>query len=188
LVDHPWTSFALDLHAMSPTYWMQLRELRSKCSHLAQVPLPEPHAEQLHQVSLAKGVHATTAIEGNTLTEDEVRAIIVDRPPAGTENYLVREVANVIDAYNWVLGELRAGRRPHLTPELIADFNRRVLTGLEGLDDHVTSGRVSPRLRRGGHLPSARLAGMPGSRRADVRVASVGHESSYWTGAKVIEQ
>jgi Fic family protein len=139
-VDHPWISFALDLRAMPATYWMQLGEARSKCSHLSQVPLPEPYAEQLHQLSLAKGVHATTAIEGNTLTEEEVRAIIAERPPPEAEDYQVREAENVIDAYNWVLGELRAGRRPRLTPELIANFNRRVLTGLDGLETHVIPG------------------------------------------------
>ena len=127
---------------MPATYWMQLGEARSKCSHLSRVPLPQPYADQLHQLSLAKGVHATTAIEGNTLTEDEVRAIVAERPPPGSEDYQVREAENVIDAYNWVLGELRAGRRPQLTPELIADFNRRVLAGLDGLETHVSPGEL----------------------------------------------
>lgn len=139
-MEHPWISFALDLRAMLPTYWMQLGEARSKCAHLSRVPLPQPYADQLHQLSLAKGVHATTAIEGNTLTEEEVRAIVAQQPPFGTEDYQVREAENVIDAYNWVLGELSAGRRPQLTPELIADFNRRVLNGLDGLEAHVNPG------------------------------------------------
>lgn len=127
---------------MPATYWIQLGEARSKCSHLSHVPLPQPYADQLHQLSLAKGVHATTAIEGNTLTEDEVRAIVARNPPPTAEDYQIREAENVIGAYNWVLGELSMGHRPPLTPELIADFNRRVLDGLDGLEAHVTPGEL----------------------------------------------
>lgn len=139
-MEHPWISFTLDLHSMAPSYWMQLGEARSKCSHLSRVPLPKAYADQLHRLSLAKGVHATTAIEGNTLTEEQVRAIVEHRPAAGTEDYQVREVENVLDAYNWVLADIAAGRRPQLTPELIVEFNRRVLDGLDGLEDHVVPG------------------------------------------------
>jgi len=76
-------------------------------------------------VSLAKGAHATTAIEGNTLSEDAVLAIVEQRPAvdAGLE-YQVREVENVVNAYNWVLEEIRQGRAPVLSPSLVADFNR----------------------------------------------------------------
>ncbi len=125
---------------MAPSFWMQLGEARSKCSHLSRVPLPKAYADQLHRLSLAKGAHATTAIEGNTLTEDQVRAIVEHRPAVGTEDYQVREVENVLDAYNWVLAEIAVGRRPQLTPELIVEFNRRVLHGLDGLEDHVVPG------------------------------------------------
>src|SRR5262245_14454704 len=139
-MEHHWISFALDLRSMPAAYWMQLGEARSKCSHLSRVPLPQLYADQLHQLSLAKGVHATTAIEGNTLTEEEVRAIIERRPPPNTQDYQVREVENVIAAYNWVFAEIAGGNRPLLTPELIADFNRRVLEGLDGLEQHVVPG------------------------------------------------
>lgn len=128
---------------MGPSFWMLLGEARSKCSHLARVPLPKSYAERLHVVSLAKGVHATTAIEGNTLSEDTVRAIVERRPPPPTSSeYQVREVENVVRAYNWVLEEIRAGRSPTLTPQLIARFNLMVLDELDDLEDHVVPGEI----------------------------------------------
>jgi len=127
---------------MSASFWMLLGEARSKCNHLARMPLPKAYADQLHTVSLAKGAHATTAIEGNTLSEDTVRAIVEHQPVPASPEYQVREVENVLTAYNWVLEEIRAGHTPVLTPELIADFNRMVLEGLEDLEVHVVPGEL----------------------------------------------
>ncbi|HZJ26216.1 MAG TPA: Fic family protein [Acidimicrobiia bacterium] len=141
-MEHPWITFDLDLTRMSASFWMLLGEARSKCHHLARVPLPKAYADQLHIVSLAKGAHATTAIEGNTLSEETVQAIVERRPVDASPEYQVREVENVITAYNWVLGEIRAGHTPDLTPKLVADFNRMVLDGLDDLEDHVVPGEI----------------------------------------------
>ena len=69
---HPWINFQLDMRKASFRLWMLLGEAQSKCEHIAGVPLLPSVAIQLHQIYLAKGVLATTAIEGNTLTEEEV--------------------------------------------------------------------------------------------------------------------
>jgi Fic family protein len=71
-----------------------------------------------------------------------VQAIVERRPVDASPEYQVREVENVVTAYNWVLGEIRSGRTPDLTPKLIADFNRMVLDGLEDLEDHVVPGEI----------------------------------------------
>ena len=82
-MDTPWISFQVDLGAMPPAFWMALGEARSKCDHLANAPLPPAIASDLHLITLSKGAHATTAIEGNTLSEEEVAEIVRSRPPAG---------------------------------------------------------------------------------------------------------
>jgi Fic family protein len=142
IVTSPWIKFEVELAAMPPQFWMLLGEARSKCEHLSNVPLPKHYADQLHKVNLAKGAHATTAIEGNTLSEETVQAIVDQRPIQAAPEYQVREVENVITAYNWVIDEIRHGRQPRLTPALIADFNRMVLDGLGNLDDHVVPGQL----------------------------------------------
>ena len=75
-MDTPWITFEVDLTKMSPAFWMVLGEARSKCDHLAKVPMPPTYARELHEINLSKGVHATTAIEGNTLSEEDVAAIL----------------------------------------------------------------------------------------------------------------
>ena len=70
---HPWINFTLDARSLNHTTWLLLGEAVSKMEHVAGVPLGPDAADRLHSVYLAKGVLATTAIEGNTLTEEEVQ-------------------------------------------------------------------------------------------------------------------
>ena len=53
-----------------------LGEAMSKCQHLAGVPLKPHRAEDMAAIYLARGVQATTAIEGNTLSTEEVEQIV----------------------------------------------------------------------------------------------------------------
>lgn len=144
-MDTPWITFTVDLTAMSPEFWMTLGEARSKCDHLAKVPMPPEYARDLHLVMLTKGVHATTAIEGNTLSEATVASIVRRPKPktasATSSDYQQREVENVLGAYNSVLDELGTGVIPTLTPDLIKRFNLQVLEGLDN-DDDVTPGEL----------------------------------------------
>ena len=134
-------TFEVDLAKMSPAFWMVLGEARSKCDHLAKVPMPPIYARELHEINLSKGVHATTAIEGNTLSGEEVAAILRRHSRSSETDYQVREVENVVEAYNDVLELLRACRAPQLTPALVAHFNRQVLDGLD-LPPEVRPGEV----------------------------------------------
>jgi Fic family protein len=140
-METPWIKFSVDLAKMSPQFWMALGEARSKCDLLAHVPMPPAYAKELHEITLTKGAHATTAIEGNTLTEQEVASIVRSRVVSQDSDYQAREVENVLAAYNSVLGHLRSGNAPQLTPELIKEFNRQVLEGLE-LAPEVTPGEI----------------------------------------------
>src|SRR5437773_1002279 len=69
---HPWLRFKVDLSRASPAFWIMLGECQSKCENISGVPLRPDVAKLLGQVYLAKGAHGTTAIEGNTLSEEEV--------------------------------------------------------------------------------------------------------------------
>lgn len=120
---------------------MALGEARSKCDHLAKVPTPPAYARELHEINLSKGVHATTAIEGNTLTERQVVDILRSDRTTSSSDYQAREVENVIDAYNSVLDALGDGAVPQLTPDLIRNFNRQVLVGLD-LPSEVEPGQT----------------------------------------------
>ncbi len=110
---------------------------------IAGAPLDPAVAEDIHRLYLAKGALATTAIEGNTLSEEEARAVVdgVSELPPSRE-YLGREIDNVVAACNALIGDLdeNDGRIP-LTVERIARMNEAVLRGLE-VGDHVAPGRI----------------------------------------------
>ena len=65
------------------------------------------------------------------MSEEEVTAILRRRSTAVDASYEVREVANVISAYNDVVDRLSLGDTPRLTPALVKQFNRQVLANLE---------------------------------------------------------
>jgi len=139
---HPHISFSVDLRRAQYLLWMLLGEAQSKIEHIAGVPLRPDVAKQLNSVYLAKGALATTAIEGNTLSEDEVirrLAGIRELPPS--REYLGQEIDNIITAANGIFAKLYAGEDHHLTYELVVDFNRQVLTGL-AVDEGVVPGAI----------------------------------------------
>ena len=139
---HPWITFSLDLGKLTHKTWLLLGEAESKCQHIAGVPLRPEVASRLHEIYLSKGVHGTTSIEGNTLSEEEVLRRVTgarDLPPSLA--YLGQEVDNVISACNEIIDDVLARRPLELTPERIARFNGQVLDGLELAED-VVPGKV----------------------------------------------
>ena len=127
---HPWITFRIDLRKATPQLWMLLGEAASKCEHIAGAPLRPSVAENLHRLYLAKGVLATTAIEGNTLTEKEVLQRLDGKLklPASKE-YLGQEIDNVVGACKRI-GELLVKGDTGLTPDRLCELNRLVLAKL----------------------------------------------------------
>jgi Fic family protein len=121
---------------------MLLGECQSKCEHIAGVPLQPSIAEELNKVYLAKGALATTAIEGNTLSEEEVLKHLDGKlklPPS--RDYLQQEIENVIEGYNGILEDIRAQKPPDISTLRVKGLNRIVLRGLK-LDEDVMPGEI----------------------------------------------
>jgi Fic family protein len=139
---HPWLTFSLDLRRAPPRVWITLGEAQSKCRHLAGVPLKPETADELHRVYLARGLLATTAIEGNTLTEREVRDLIDGKLKLPlSRQYLADEIDNVLAACNGMLRDAKRGHRIPLSAKLIKEFDSLVLRGLN-LDREVVPGEI----------------------------------------------
>jgi Fic family protein len=120
---------------------MLLGEAQSKVEHVAGSLLKPDVAERLHLLFLAKGALATTAIEGNTLTESEVLDLIRGQLPLPPSRaYLAREVENIIRALNAIANQVLAGGLD-ITAGEIKEFNRLVLDGLE-LEEGAVPGQV----------------------------------------------
>ncbi|MDP1718179.1 MAG: Fic family protein [Burkholderiales bacterium] len=139
---HPWLTFKLDWRQVSARLWIALGEAQSKCQHIAGVPLQPDTAAEMHRIYLARGLLATTAIEGNTLTEKEVRDLLDKKlklPPS--RQYLAQEIDNILAGFNGILKEIAAGRVIQLSTQLIKTFNGQVLHKLK-LDPEVVPGQI----------------------------------------------
>ena len=79
---HPWISFRHHLERADPLHWSLLGEAAARCDQVAQAVLPPAGARELHRLYLVKGARATTAIEGNTLSEEQIAAQLEGCPGA----------------------------------------------------------------------------------------------------------
>ena len=140
---HSWLTFQVDFRPASHRLWMRLGEVQSKCEQIASILLQPATASKLHKVYLAKGALATTAIEGNTLSEEEAQQIVagtLELPPS--KQYLEQEIKNIVIAFDDLLEELSDGQIPSIDIERIMKFNRQVLDGLK-LEEHVIPGEIT---------------------------------------------
>lgn len=129
---HPWITFELNLRKAPSSFWMLLGAAESKCFHLAGTPLLPETAKKLYRVYLAKGALGTTAIEGNTLSEEEVNRLLegeLKLPPS--RQYLEQEVKNVIEACNNIADEVIPSDFSDICLNEIKQYNKQILKGLK---------------------------------------------------------
>jgi Fic family protein len=91
-------------------------------------PLSPEDREALLRLTIKRGALSTTAIEGNSVTEEEYDAFVQKKrnlPPS--RRYQQIEVENLVSEFNRILSE---GRKEYVTSDLIKDFHRRVVKGL----------------------------------------------------------
>lgn len=153
---HPWISFQLDLRRFDYTLWFQLGEVQAKCEQVAGVPLLPDVEEYLHQVFLAKGALATTAIEGNTLSEEDALGLVrgeLELPPS--KEYLGNEIRNIVRACNNIPEGILSGDLAELTVDRIVELNALDLHDLPLRED------VSPGIIREHDVGVGRYRGAP---------------------------
>ena len=103
------------------------------------MPLMPETARRLNLVSLERGAHATTAIEGNTLSQEEVSELARGQlrlPPS--KEYLGIEVRNILGVFNEMID---IDQIPPLNVNRVKYLNGRVLQYLE-LDDDTVPGEI----------------------------------------------
>lgn len=153
---HPWITFQVDLRDVPYSLWMKLGECTSKIEHISRVPLVHDLAEDLYKIYLAKGVHATTAIEGNTLTEEDVLQYLdgeLELPPS--REYLAQEVDNIVKAINATIDGMRERSVEPLDIEWIREMNRAVLDKLDQQEGSIPGELRSRSVGVGGRYRAA---------------------------------
>jgi Fic family protein len=144
---HPWLTFSADLNRLNHLDWMRLGEVISKCQHIAGVPLKPEVQRDLLQMFVSKGAHGTTAIEGNTLTEEEVRKRIDgELPLPASQEYMGQEIDNLLETYNRITHVAFADDEElePLTVDLLRRYHSRLLK-----DQPLAEGVVPGELRTG---------------------------------------
>lgn len=139
---HPWLTFEADLRRLDAKTWILLGAAQSKCLHISNVPMKPELKQVLHQTYLAKGIHSTTAIEGNTLSEEEVRKRIegtLSLPQS--REYQGKEVDNILEGYNLVQQEIMSGGSDGISVNEIKNYNRIILKDLP-VESHVVPGKI----------------------------------------------
>lgn len=105
----------------------QLGQCESIIRALKDTPIPPKRRKELLNVSLIKGAQATTAIEGNTLTEEEIKKVDDGLKLPPSKKYQEIEVKNILDALNTLLKEVTSEKKIKLISiELIKRFNKMV--------------------------------------------------------------
>lgn len=141
LKSHPWITF--NLQVKMDRLWFLLGEAYSKCRHLAGTPLQPGLASHLAGVYMVKGAIATTAIEGNTLSEQEFMELQeTGRRLPPSQQYLQQEVENVLQALRGIDESARRGDPLDVGTAWIKEQNGLVLQKLE-LQDHVVPGHYT---------------------------------------------
>ncbi len=139
LETHPWITFKLDIRDAPVKFWTLLGDACSKCEVITGMPLMPETARRLNLVSLERGAHATTAIEGNTLSQQEVSALARGQlrlPPS--KEYLGIEVRNILGVFNEMSD---IDQVPPLNVNRVKYLNGRVLQDLE-LDEDTVPGEI----------------------------------------------
>ena len=144
---HSFIDFGASWAEMPASTWALLGEAVSKVEHLANTPMAPALALELHQVYLAKGVAATTAIEGNTLSEEQVRQEMAGalRVPKSSA-YQQQEVRNALQAFGLVSTQVLALEPMPLSLDHLTQCNAVLLSGPLPLGPEVVPGALRAHL------------------------------------------
>lgn len=129
---HGFIRFPPNIQYMSPRVWLLLGEIQARIEHIKQLPIPPDDSNMLRQIYLTKGVHSTTAIEGNSFSEEEVAKIInqeMKAPPS--REYQQQQIENMIRAFNAVGTDLIGEESNRFSLELLHSYHELVLGGLQ---------------------------------------------------------
>jgi Fic family protein len=122
---------------LTPQCLYQLGQCDAFVQALSNIPLKPENRDKLLQVALIKGAQSTTAIEGNTLSEEEIEKIQAGWKLPPSKEYQEIEVKNIIDAFNILLNEIIVENNVHIIiPDLIRDFHKMIS---KDLGEHIDS-------------------------------------------------
>ncbi len=121
-------------HIKFKKHWAITKEIAfqlGQCDNLIKtisaLPLQPEYQKKLLSVSLVKGAIATTAIEGNTLTEQDVENIQKGKHLPPSKEYQEIEVINIIAAFNNIIEDVVFHNKSSLiSQKLLQQFHKAI--------------------------------------------------------------
>ena len=152
---HPWINFKLEPGSLDASIWSLLDETRAKCSQINGVAPGPATARELELVSLVRAVRASAAIEGNPLSEAQVRARLTGQLflPRDQEHF-GQEVANIGRALQEPDPSGKPDGDSNLSVSDILHSHEKIMRDLP-LEGHVIPGQLrmpGQHVRVGGYL------------------------------------
>ncbi len=104
-----------------------LGQCQSIVRAISNLPIDPGYHSYLKRVSLKKGAQATTAIEGNTLTDEEIAKVAEGQSLPPSKGYQQIEVRNILDSMNDLFDEVIAGQKAEvISPALLQRFHHMI--------------------------------------------------------------
>ncbi len=152
---HPWITFRWEPRRAPYPLWLLLGEAAALVRTLEKQPLLPDQNSIREEVNLIQGIQAMAAMEGNTLTVDQVGDVLRGRQRlAASQAYLGTQVDNLRKCIRWNVERIRSGER-HFTPASLQQLHAQVLKGLtlEGDDAPGEFRTTDDRAESGGGIP-----------------------------------
>ncbi|MCX6252416.1 MAG: Fic family protein [Bacteroidetes bacterium] len=112
---------------LSNSAWLLVGQCEAYVRAIINTPILPHHYEKLMNVALMKGAQATTAIEGNTLSDEEIQKLMDGQKLPPSKEYQEIEVKNILDALNELLNEVVEEKVDNIiTVDLIKRFHKMV--------------------------------------------------------------
>ena len=112
---------------LSDSSWLLIGQCEAYVNAINNTPILPHHYAELMNVALLKGAQATTAIEGNTLSDEEIQKMMTGQKLPQSKEYQEIEVRNILDALNVLLNEVFEDKVDHIISiELIKRFHKMV--------------------------------------------------------------
>ncbi|MFA6009537.1 MAG: Fic family protein [Desulfobacteraceae bacterium] len=120
---------------INPEISYLLGQCKTLISAITDTPIQPDLYKELLSLSLIKGAQATTAIEGNTLSFEEIQRISAGKKLPPSKEYQEIEVKNIIKAFNRMLENVAVNNHVQMiTPDFIKDMHRMIG---ENLGEHL---------------------------------------------------
>jgi Fic family protein len=107
--------------------YIHLGQIIGYFKSISNTPIMPSYYDELMTMSLIRGAQATTAIEGNTLTDEEISKLKGGQKLPPSKKYQEIEVRNILEAFNSVLKEtVYQNKEQLISEELLLNFHRMV--------------------------------------------------------------